>query len=75
MSDIQSSNKESETSLTEANSLDAFGEITKKISEFDSHLRGRKYTDDSVVPYFLYVITPNGQGKLVSFSNSDNFSC
>jgi hypothetical protein len=72
MSDTQSSNEESEKSLTEAKSQEAFGEITKKISEFDSHLHGRKYNDDSVVPYFLYVITPNGEGKLVSFSNSDN---
>jgi hypothetical protein len=68
----QTLSNQSESSLTETNSQEALKNITNKISEFDSYLRARTYNNGSVVPYFLYVITPNREGKLVSFSSADN---
>jgi hypothetical protein len=70
----QTLSDQSESSLTEANPYDAFQLITHKVSEFDSYLSARTYSDGSMVPYFLYVITPNREGKLISFSNADNLN-
>jgi len=41
-------------------------------SLIDRDLRGQTYNDGSVVPFFLYLIVTNGEGKLVSLSSSDS---
>lgn len=69
MSSISSSSSSVDSTFSEYNSSVAFNNINTAVFEFNTKLQARKYNDNvTTVPYFLYVITPNANGGLVSFS-------
>lgn len=70
-SSVDSTFSESDSTFLESESSVAFNKINTGVFEFNTKLQARKYIDKSIVPYFLYVITPNADGKLVSFSLGD----
>lgn len=62
--------------LSESNPTDSFNNIKTKMQEFNTVLQSRKYDHDTlpVVPYFLYVITQNEKGELISMALGDDMS-
>lgn len=47
-------------------------ELQNALSAFYSYFQNRTYEDGSIVPHFIYIITPNDNGELVSFSLGEN---
>ena len=64
------------TKLTETNPEESFENIKTHMQQFNTMLQYRKYNNDTltVVPYFLYVITQNEKGELISMALGDDTS-
>ena len=62
--------------LSELDSNENFNTIKTNMQKFNTVLQNRRYNDDSlsVVPYFLYVITQNEKGELISMALGDDTS-